>query len=58
MVRFYADENFLTTHEAGKSNQGIPDHEVLAEATAQNRAVLSRRCTTFALRPPVAPRTS
>jgi predicted nuclease of predicted toxin-antitoxin system len=56
MARIYANENFpkrvieslrqlghdvLTTHEAGKSNQAIPDEEVLAFAASENRAVLT-----------------
>jgi predicted nuclease of predicted toxin-antitoxin system len=56
MARFYANEQFsfptvnhlrslghdvLTTSEAGQSNQGIPDPEVLAFAQAQRRAVLT-----------------
>ena len=56
MINFYADEQFpkattialralgydvLTVQEAGKGNQKIPDPEVLAFATAQNRAVLT-----------------
>lgn len=54
MARLYGDENFdvqamellrqlghdtLTTRDAGQANQRIPDHEVLAFATADNRAV-------------------
>ena len=56
MSRFYSNENFpldlvealrnlgddlLTSSEAGQSNQGIPDLEVLAYATAQNRSVIT-----------------
>ncbi len=56
MAKIYANENFpseaighlrrlghdaLTTHEAGKSNQAIPDEEVLSFATAEKRAVLT-----------------
>jgi predicted nuclease of predicted toxin-antitoxin system len=56
MARLYADEQFprivsellrtmghdvLTVQEAGKSNQKIPDDEVLSFATAENRAVLT-----------------
>lgn len=56
MARIYANENFpveviaflrqlnhdvLTTHEAGKSNQRIPDEEVLSFAIAEQRAVLT-----------------
>lgn len=56
MSRFYSNENFpldlvealrnfgddlLTSSEAGQANQGIPDLEVLAYATAQNRSVIT-----------------
>jgi predicted nuclease of predicted toxin-antitoxin system len=56
MAKFYADEQFpkattlalrslghdvLTVQEAGNSNQKIPDDEVLAFATVQERAVLT-----------------
>lgn len=56
MARIYADENFpalaieflrslghdvLTTHEAGNSNQAIPDEAVLSFATTEKRAVLT-----------------
>ena len=56
MARFYANENFpkpvvealraeghdvLTTEESGKSDQEIPDDEVLAFATEQSRCVLT-----------------
>lgn len=56
MARIYANENFprrvveelrklghdiLTTEEAGKSNQAIPDDDVLAFAIKQRRAVLT-----------------
>ncbi len=56
MARLYADENFafpvvlelrrlghnvLTTQEAGKSEQAIPDDEVLRFACDENRAVLT-----------------
>ncbi len=56
MARLYANENFalpvvlelrrlghdvLTTHEAGKSEQSIPDDEVLQFASHENRAVLT-----------------
>ena len=56
MARLYANENFalpvvlelrrlghdvLTTHEAGRSDQSIPDDEVLEFAAAENRAVLT-----------------
>jgi predicted nuclease of predicted toxin-antitoxin system len=56
MANFYADEQFpkdttiallslghdvLTVQEAGNANQKIPDEDVLAFATEQNRAVLT-----------------
>ncbi len=56
MARIYANENFalsvvlelrrlghdvLTTHEAGRSDQSIPDDEVLQFASDENRAVLT-----------------
>ncbi len=56
MSRLYANENFprptvvvlrelghdvLTTHEAGQSERAIPDQEVLAFATADDRALLT-----------------
>lgn len=56
MARFYSNENFLlpvvealrghghdvlTVQDAGKANQEIPDDEVLAYASAENRAVLT-----------------
>ena len=56
MATFYADEQFplkttqhlrtlghdvLTVQEAGNANRSIPDHEVLAFATGQNRTVLT-----------------
>ncbi len=56
MARLYADENFalpvvlelrrlghdvMTTHEAGKSDQSIPDDEVLRFASVENRMVLT-----------------
>jgi predicted nuclease of predicted toxin-antitoxin system len=56
MARIYANENFptevveclrqlghdvLTTYEAGKANQAIPDEEVLSFATAEQRIVLT-----------------
>jgi predicted nuclease of predicted toxin-antitoxin system len=58
MANFYADEQFpkdttialralghdvLTVQEAGNANQKIPDEEVLAFATANDRAVLTIR---------------
>ncbi len=56
MARLYGDENFdihamealhnlghntLTARDAGKANQRIPDHEVLAFAAENNRAVVT-----------------
>jgi hypothetical protein len=56
MANLYANENFplavvralrelghdvLTSHDAGKSNQSIPDSEVLEFATAGKRALLT-----------------
>jgi hypothetical protein len=56
MARFYANENFplpaveelrrlghdvLTTQDAGRAGIAAPDTEVLADATAQKRAVLT-----------------
>ncbi len=56
MARLYADEQFprivvkllralghdiLTVQEAGKANQRIPDEDVLAFASADNRDVLT-----------------
>jgi predicted nuclease of predicted toxin-antitoxin system len=56
MARLYADEDFplpvveelrrlghdaRTVHEAGRANQGIADAEVLADAVADQRAVLT-----------------
>lgn len=56
MARLYGDENFdvhamellrqlghdtLTVRDAGQGNQRIPDHEVLAYATENNRAVVT-----------------
>ncbi|BAZ25505.1 hypothetical protein NIES4073_64100 [Kalymmatonema gypsitolerans NIES-4073] len=56
MARFYTDEQFpfpvvellrtlghdvLTAQEAGNAGQGIPDDEVLAFATSQERSVLT-----------------
>jgi predicted nuclease of predicted toxin-antitoxin system len=56
LARLYADENFplpvvlelrrlghdvLTTHEAGRSDQSIPDEEVLTFAATEGRAVLT-----------------
>lgn len=56
MARLYANENFplpvveelcrlghdvLTIHEMGKAGQLVPDEEILAVASADNRAVLT-----------------
>jgi len=56
MARFYSNENFpfgvveelrqlghdvLTSLEAGKANQSIPDEDVLAYATAEKRVLLT-----------------
>jgi hypothetical protein len=56
MARFYSNENFaidfveilrslghdvLTSYEAGRANQGVPDEAVLAFATTENRAVIT-----------------
>lgn len=56
MARLYADEDFdhpvvhelrqlghdvLTVQEAGRANQGIPDVDVLSDATALGRAALT-----------------
>lgn len=56
MARLYANENFdfqvveilrslnhdvLTTKDAGRANQGIPDEEVLAFAISENRIVVT-----------------
>jgi predicted nuclease of predicted toxin-antitoxin system len=56
MIKFYSNENFpmdivrelcrlgydvLTSYDAGQANQGIPDEEVLAFATQQERAVIT-----------------
>ncbi|MEB3310044.1 MAG: DUF5615 family PIN-like protein [Snowella sp.] len=56
MFRFYSNENLsfilvkelrnlghdvLTSYEAGNANQRIPDDRVLAEATMDNRCVLT-----------------
>ena len=56
MARLYANENFplpavealrqrghdvLTAHESGRANQAIPDHEVLAFATQQERVLIT-----------------
>ncbi len=56
MARLYSDENFdvqamktlrdwghdtMTTQDAGQANQRIPDYEVLAFATKDNRAIVT-----------------
>jgi predicted nuclease of predicted toxin-antitoxin system len=56
MIKFYSNENFpmdivmelrrlgydvLTSYDAGQANQGIPDEEVLAFATQQERVVIT-----------------
>jgi len=56
MARLYSDENFdvrametlqnlghdtLTARDAGQTNQRIPDHEVLAFATQNSRAIVT-----------------
>ena len=56
MARFYSNENFpqgtvealrrlghdvLTSHDAGKSRQAIPDEDVLEFATTEKRALLT-----------------
>lgn len=62
MARLYADEQYpypvveflrtlghdvLTVQEAGKANQGIPDPDVLAFATSENRAVITQNRKDF-----------
>jgi hypothetical protein len=62
MARLYADEDFplpvvealrqlghdvLTVQEAGRANQGIGDGQVLADATADGRAVLTHNHPDF-----------
>lgn len=62
MARLYADEQYpypvieflrslghdvLTVQEAGRANQRIPDAEVLAFATSENRAVLTQNRKDF-----------
>jgi hypothetical protein len=62
IVRLYSNENFplpvvealrgkghdvLTTGDAGKSNTGIPDEEVLRFAIAERRAVLTHNRQDF-----------
>jgi hypothetical protein len=56
MARLYSNENFplavvqrlralghdvLTTQDAGRANQALPDSDVLAFATGENRAVIT-----------------
>jgi predicted nuclease of predicted toxin-antitoxin system len=62
MVRLYADEQYpypvvqflrtlghdvLTTQEAGKANQKIPDSDVLTFATSEERAVITQNRKDF-----------
>lgn len=62
MARLYADEQYplpvveflralghdvLTVQEAGKANQRIPDQEVLAFATSEERAVITQNRKDF-----------
>ena len=62
MLQLYADEQFslpvvqrlralgydiLTAQEAGQANQRIPDDQVLAFATNENRAVISQNRRDF-----------
>ncbi len=62
MARLYADEQYplpvveflralghdvLTVQEAGKANQRIPDQEVLAFATSEERAVITENRKDF-----------
>lgn len=62
MGRLYADEDFpfpvveelrklghdvLTVHESGRGGQGISDADVLADATADQRAVLTHNHADF-----------
>lgn len=62
MARLYADEQYpypvveflralghdvLTVQEAGRANQRIPDLDVLAFATSENRAVLTQNRKDF-----------
>lgn len=64
MIRLYADEQFpfpvverlrvkgydlLTVQEAGNANQRIPDEDVLAFSTSQNRAVITQNRRNFIL---------
>ena len=63
MFRFYTNENLaaelvealrglgydvLTSYEAGNANQGIPDDQVLAAATADHRCVVTFNRDDFA----------
>ena len=62
MARLYADEQYpypvveflralghdvLTVQEAGRANQKIPDPDVLAFATSENRAILTQNRKDF-----------
>jgi predicted nuclease of predicted toxin-antitoxin system len=62
MARLYSNENFplpavealrakghdvLTTRDAGKANEGIPDDEVLEFASREGRAVLTHNRKDF-----------
>ena len=62
MISLYADEQFplpvvtrlrekgydiLTVQDAGNANQGIPDEDVLAFATSQDRAVITQNRKDF-----------
>jgi predicted nuclease of predicted toxin-antitoxin system len=64
MIRLYANEQFplpaverlrvkgydiLTVQEAGNANQRIPDEDVLAFSTSQNRAVITQNRRDFIL---------
>ncbi|MGO9468174.1 MAG: DUF5615 family PIN-like protein [Isosphaeraceae bacterium] len=66
MARLYADENFpvpvveelrslrhdvLTSHEAGRSGQGVSDEQVLDDAILEQRAVLTLNRKHFSPRP-------
>jgi predicted nuclease of predicted toxin-antitoxin system len=66
MARLYADEqypypvveylralghNVLTVQEAGKANQKVPDSEVLAFATIEQRAVVTQNRKDFVSSP-------
>jgi predicted nuclease of predicted toxin-antitoxin system len=62
VARLYADENFprpvvvrlaqmghdvLTTQETGRAGEGVPDHDVLAFAIAEERAVITYNRSDF-----------